>query len=45
MSLNTAAENLDFESAAVLRDRMIELKNMKSEKSMLSKKKSKKKVV
>jgi excinuclease ABC subunit B len=28
-----AAENLDFESAAVLRDRMLELKNMKSGES------------
>ncbi|MCA6069852.1 MAG: excinuclease ABC subunit UvrB [Endomicrobium sp.] len=45
IKMRDAAENLDFESAAILRDRMIEFKNMKSKKSMPYKKKSKKKVV
>ncbi|MDR1418449.1 MAG: excinuclease ABC subunit UvrB [Endomicrobium sp.] len=34
MQMKTAAENLDFESAAILRDRMLELKSMKSEGSV-----------
>jgi excinuclease ABC subunit B len=33
IQMKEAADSLDFESAAILRDKMIELKNMKSGKS------------
>jgi excinuclease ABC subunit B len=36
MQMKTAAENLDFESATILRDRMLELKDMKSGKTKTS---------
>jgi excinuclease ABC subunit B len=41
--MKNAAKNLDFETAALLRDKMLELKNMKSGNSLLVKRKRSKK--
>ncbi|MDR3256843.1 MAG: excinuclease ABC subunit UvrB [Endomicrobium sp.] len=41
VQMKEAANNLDFESATVLRDRIIELKNMKSGKSSIKNKRKK----